>query len=357
MPHNYERVPDLGEGLRLHLNENTGGCSPRVLEALRAVTAQQVALYPAYDALVRQTADCLGVDAGSIQLTNGLDEGILAVAIASLRDRATDGHAPGSHPSPLEGIIVEPAFDMYAAYIDIAGARVVAVPPARDFEFPLAEVLGAITAATRILFLTNPNNPTGRVIPKAAIEAILRAAGTQAIVFLDEAYYEFAGETLVDEIDRHPNLVIGRTFAKAYGLAGLRAGCLIAQPQTLASICRVVPPYSLNLFAVAGLRAALGDPEYLRAYVAQVNESKRLLYDACAQLRLRCWPSAANFVLVEVGERAGPLVDALAGRRIFVRDRSGQPGCAGCVRITTGMVEHTRACIEAMKEFLCAGLS
>ena len=341
----YLRVPDPGEGLRLHLNENTGGCSPEVLAALARLSATDAAFYPDYTAVYQDTAEHLGVPVDWVILTNGLDEGLHLVAFATL--------AVGDLPQ-ADAIVVEPAFDMYAACAAGAGGRVVTVSPRDDFSFPLDAVLASLTGRTRLVFLTNPNNPTGQRIPQEAIERIAGAA-PRALVFVDEAYAEFSGETLIggDWLERRPNVAVGRTFAKAYGLAALRAGALVAQPATLAPIRRIALPYTLNVAAVVGLRAALGDRERLRWYQDQVARSKALLYAACDRLGLTYWPSAANFVLVRAGDRAAALLDGLAARRIFVRDRSAEPGCAGCLRITTGLVEHTAACIAAMEAVLC----
>ena len=340
----YLRVPDPGEGLRLHLNENTGGCPPRALEAIRRLTASDAAFYPDYTAVTEATARHLGVPASRLVLTNGLDEGLHLVAVAAL--------ALGVRPA--EAVIVEPAFDMYAAVAGAAGGRIVRVMPRPDFAFPSEETLARLTSRTRLVFLTNPNNPTGQRIPRETIEAIA-AAAPQAIVLVDEAYVEFSGDTMIvgDGLDRNPNVVVGRTFAKAYGLAALRVGALVAREDTLAPIKRLTPPYTLNVCAVVALQAALEDHDWLRWYQDQVERSKALVYAACDRLGLQYWPSAANFVLLRVGDRASALVTELANRRIFIRDRSGEPGCAGCVRITTGVVEHTETCLAAMEAVLC----
>jgi len=344
MSHDYERLPDPGEGLRLHLNENTAGCSPRVLDALRRVTAEQVAFYPDYTAATGACAEHLGVAADHVLLTNGLDEGILAVAIAALRGDATGAG---------DAIVVEPAFDMYAACVDAAGGRVVPVAPRPDLGFPLEEIACALTPATRLVFACNPNNPTGKTVDCEVLSRLAGRLPSGAKLFVDEAYAGFGAPSFCDELENHPNVVVGRTFAKGHGLAALRVGCLVAVPETLAPICRVVPPYSVNVFAVVGLRAALEDRTYHAWYVSQVAASKRLIYEMCDRLGLQYWPSAANFVLIRLGDRAGALVTQLAGRRIFIRDRSGEPGCGGSVRVTAGIVEHTRACVDAMEELLC----
>jgi len=172
-------------------------------------------------------------------------------------------------------------------------------------------------------------------------------------VFVDEAYHDFCGDTALPLVGLRPNVLVGRTFAKAHGLAALRAGCVIAQPATLEALRLVIPPYSLNVCAVAGLRAAIRDVERLHWYVDQVRQSRPLVYALCQRLGLTCWESGANFVLVRIGSRSADVVARLAARGIFVRDRSKDPGCDGCIRITAGVVEHTERCLAALEEILC----
>ena len=344
----YLRPSDRPGALRLHLNENTGGCSHAVIEAIRQITTEEVAIYPEYAALSRECAEYLGVREPQLVLTNGLDEGLLAATVSGFR--AVDG---GS--GPPEAIIPQPAFEMYSVFVRAAGGRMVPVAPKPGFEFAAREICDAVTPSTRLIFLTNPNNPTGQVIPREALREVARSVPGNVTIIVDEAYYDFCGETFLPEIDAHPNVIVGRTFAKAHGLAGLRAGCLIGDPERLDQIRNAVPPYSLSVFAVAGWRAALRDREHLAWYRTQVEESRELLYAACRRLNLPFWKSAGNFVLINVGAvgDSGELVEALASRDILVRDRSKDPGCQGCIRITAGLVRHTEIVIEAL-EGLCA---
>ena len=371
----YERPPDFGEGLRLHFNENTAGCSPRVIEALQRLTALDLAFYPDYAAVNRDCARFLGVEEERLLLTNGLDEGLLAACIANLqRDfgagsgvadaigdtphgkshealgsvRFADGRLPG------EAIIVEPAFGMYADVVSATGGVIVTIQPEPEFAFPLDATLAAITPRTRLVFLTSPGNPTGLLIPREALRAIARNLPMGALLFLDEAYADFTDEHFLDELPQWPNIVIGRTFAKSYGLAAVRIGAVIGASEVIARLRRSLPPYSINVLATTVLTAALNDRDHVNWYRQQVERSRALVYDACDRLGLHYWRSHANFVLVRVGDDAPAIVDALAARKIFVRDRSTQPGCAGCIRITTGVVEHTEACLAALEEVLCA---
>ncbi len=405
MTSQYQREPELGDGLRLHLNENTGGCSPAVIAALRALSPIDVAIYPDYGRVNDVCARHLGVDPSRLLLTNGLDEGILAAAIAYLqrdpwRSSGTEQSAPsqilqrfeggGGGPSgeasggpsgagsggpsgeasggpsgagsggasgAPEGLIAEPCFGMYADCIEAVGGRIVRVGPAAgvpaDLEFPLDALLAAITPRTRVIYLTSPGNPTGLLIPHRAVHALARAL-PDGIVFVDEAYADFTDAHFLGELPSAPNVVVGRTFAKAYGLAALRIGAVVGDAAVIARLRRSLPPYSINVAAAVALEAALGDQAHLDAYRAQVRASKARVYALCDRLGLAYWPSEANFVLIRVGDRASAIVEALRARRIFVRDRSNEPGCAGCIRITAGILVHTEQALAALEDILCA---
>ena len=327
-----------GPGLRLHLNENTGGCSPAVLDAIRALSAEDIAAYPDYRAAVIACAAHLRVDPDWVLLTNGLDEGLLMAAVGHL----------GRAKEDLEAIVPVPGFDPYFAAIDAVGAKAVRVPPGDGYGFPLDAVLEAVTPRTRIVYLNTPNNPTGQEIPRAALREVA-AAAPQALVLVDEAYIEFGAGSFIEDLPAFRNVVVGRTFSKAYGLAGVRVGCLTGHPETLAPIRAVTPVLNLNVVAVTALEAALRDPAFLARYAADVADSKARLYAACQRLGLRHWTSAANFVLVRVGDQAPEIVAALAARGVHVRDRSRDPHTAGCIRITAGVRAHTDAAIAALE--------
>jgi histidinol-phosphate aminotransferase len=292
-------------------------------------------------------------------LTNGLDEGILLASIAYLVNRTPEAlvelGAPLTATSGApEVIVAQPAFDPYLHAAHALGARVVSVPGGPDFTFPVDGVLRALTPNTRLVYVNNPNNPSGQPIPKDAIRRIAREAG-HALVFVDEAYHDFLGENFLSEAPDYPNVLVGRTFSKAYGLAGMRVGVLIASPAILAPIRKAMPLFNLNVVAVAALRAALTDTGFRAWYIAQANESKALVYAACDRAKLKYWKSAANFVLIDGGARARALFDGLIAHGVLVRDRTKDPACPNCFRLTTGVVEHTRRAVETL-EALCARL-
>ena len=331
--------PNPGDGLRLHLNENTGGCSPRVLEAIRRLQTTDVSTYPSYPALVRACAAHFGVDPDWLLITNGLDEGILMAAV---------GHISRARIHDAETIVPLPAFDPYPNATAAVGATAIRVPPGPGFAFPTAAVLGAITPRTRIVFLNTPNNPTGQLIPIADLRRIADAA-PDAVVLVDEAYIEFGGDSFIPELARYPNVLVGRTFSKAYGLAGMRVGILIGQAKALDAVRAVTLPFNINAVAIAATLAALEDRGFLPRYAAQVAKSRERLYAACERLGLEYWKSAANFVLVRVGDPVAPFVQALATHQVHVRDKSTDPITPGCIRVTAGLVEHTDAAIAALE--------
>ena len=343
----YEKPAEMYDGLRLHQNENTEGCSPKVLDALARLTRENMGFYPPYSAVTDDAARYFGVPADRVALVNGLDEGIMGASIAYLRPTAGSGVVP-------EALVPEPAFEIFRFDTAVAGGKLVQVMPKPDFAFPLDDVLAAITPATRIVFITSPNNPTGVSVPFDAIRTVAQRVPKEAIVFVDEAYSEFAGRSFIPELPQFPNVIVGRTFSKAFGLAAIRIGALIGAPDVLDPIRYAVPVYSVNIAAVVALQAALADREYLTDYLRQVKESKALVYATCDRLKLKYWKSDANFVLIRVGGRVADVVETARARGIFLRNRSSEPGCEGALRMGAGVVEHTKRGLAVLEEAVCA---
>jgi histidinol-phosphate aminotransferase len=338
----YERPYAAAGGLRLHLNEHTGGCSPRVVDSLRQLDRLAAGLYPEYGDLTQRAAEWFGVAPDQVLLTNGLDEGILATCILALR-----GH------SSADAVIIEPAFDMYEVCVTALAGTVRRVRMRSRLEFSAEDVIAATGPATRVIFLNDPHNPSGTQIDHDEAASIARHA-PDALVFYDEAYAEFSGGTFIGRaLADHPNVIVGRTFAKCYGLAGLRLGAVIAERERIAQLAAIVPPYSVNAYAAQALRVALQDRAYVDDYISQSEASRELIYGFCRGRGLQFWRSWANFVLIRVGEEVASVTSALAERGVFVRDRSTEPGCEGCLRMTAGRVEDTRTALAAFEEILC----
>lgn len=335
-----EYHPPLGDrsGVRLDFNENTFGCSPRVLEALGRISRGDLTRYPEREPLERRVAEPLGMAAAQVLLTNGVDEAIHVLCQTYL-DAGT------------EILLPVPTYSMYEVYASGTPARVVTVSAEATFRFPLDALLAAITPATRLIAIANPNSPTGQAVRREDLIRVIEAA-PQAAVFVDEAYYHFFGETVLDLIGRVPNVIVGRTFSKAYGLAGLRLGVLCASEEQMHWMRRAISPYSVNSVALACLRAAIEDEGYLRWYTEEVLASRADFEAALQRLGVPFWPSKANFVLVMIGPRHREFVEAMRRHNVLVRDRSNDPGCDGCVRITVGTREHTELGIRALESAL-----
>src|SRR5438309_457068 len=284
----YEAPSEGREGkVRLDFNENTAGCSPAVLRAIRKMSAQQLAMYPEYQGTSERLARYFGVKAEELLLTNGGDD-----ALRVFFDTFVDA---GSRV-----LICEPTFPMYRYYGEIAGARVDAVRYGAEMEAPISAILAALRSNPRVFFLANPNNPTGTLVRVNIIEKILRAARNTAVV-MDEAYAEFSGLTLVPYIQKHPNLFVVRTFSKAAGLAALRLGAVIAQPDSLQYLRRAMPPFPVNLAVLVAAEAAVRDGAAIRRYVRAIHQTREWFAQELKQFGVKTFASAGNFLLADFG--------------------------------------------------------
>lgn len=335
-----EYHPPLGDrrGLRLDFNENTFACSPKVREALQALSAEELTKYPERGPFEAVVARDLGLSASQVLLTNGVDEAIHVLCQTYL--------GPGDAM-----LLPVPTYSMYEVYGSGAEARIDRIPAGRDFTFPMQALLEAITPETKLIALANPNSPTGQTVTRAQILKIAEAA-PHAAVLVDEAYFHFLGETVLDQVGIIPNVIVARTFSKAYGLAGLRLGMLAAAEKQMQWLRRVISPYSVNSLALACLPPALEDTAYLDWYVAEVRAARGEFEAALDAFAVQRWPSSANFILVRIGAQHRHFVEAMRERSVLVRDRSSDPGCDGCVRITIGTREQGRAAILALEESL-----
>jgi histidinol-phosphate aminotransferase len=310
------------EKLRLDFNENTMGCSPRVIEALaRYATASELTIYPEYGKTVDELGAFFGISREEFTVTNGTDEAI-QIAINTYVERGD------------EVILLNPSYAMYRFYSELAGASIREVTYHEgDLAFPFEELLAAITADTRAILIANPNNPTGTGTDVDSLRAILDAA-PGAIVLIDEAYFEFSGVTVLPLLREYPNLFVSRTFSKAYGMAAMRCGCLFSNAENIRWVSKAQSPYSVNTLAAIAARAAIQDREHVAKYVAEVLAARELACEGLRRLGIRYFPSQANFVLFDAGDRAIEIRDALRERGVLVRDRSYE--IPGCVRVTIG---------------------
>ncbi len=322
--------------LRLDFNENTVGCSPRVLEFLRQrLSANELSVYPEYGEAKAAVARFFGVPAENLLFTNGTDEAIQVL----INTYVDDGD---------EVLLLRPSYAMYRFYSDVAGAAVREIGYRdRDLSFPLEELLEAAGPATRAILIANPNNPTGSAVSLRGIERILdRAPG--AAVLIDEAYFEFCGTTALPLLASRPNLFVSRTFSKAFGMAAMRIGCLMSQAANIGFLHKAQSPYSVNTLAVLAASVAIQDRAYIENYVAEALLARETLCRGLERLGIGYYPSQGNFILAKIGPRSIEIRDRLREKGVLVRDRSYE--IAGAVRITAGTCEQAGRFLDELEK-------
>jgi histidinol-phosphate aminotransferase len=326
------------EALRLDFNENTLAPSPRVIERLRRITAEGLTKYPEREPVERLVAKHFGLQPEQVLLTNGVDEAIHLMCCAFLDEGD-------------EALIAPPTFFMYDVSICMMTRGLVKVQSDETLAFPFERFMAAIAEKTKLIMVATPNNPTGAPVSREHLLAIAKAA-PQAVLMVDEAYYHFHGESVMQDLADVPNLIVARTFSKAYGLANLRVGMLAGSAELLRYVRKVSSPYNVNGAALDCLSAAIEDETYLAWYVEQVRVGRERMMGGLAELGVPYFPSEANFVLMKIGPKHKELVAAMRKHGVLLRDRSTDPGCDGYVRITIGVEEHVTRGLGALKASL-----
>lgn len=331
--------------VKLASNENPLGPSPKALEAIRAELAE-LTRYPdgnGFELRSRLAVRC-GVQLNQVTLGNGSNDILDLVARAWL--------APG-----LNAVFSQYAFAVYPIATQAVGARGKVVP-AREHGHDLEAMLAAIDADTRVVFIANPNNPTGTWFGPAALESFLARVPENVLVVLDEAYIEYAeGDELPDGLDylaRYPNLLVSRTFSKAYGLASLRVGYALSSPQVADALNRVRQPFNVNSLALSAACAALDDAEYL-AESRRVNDAGMAQLEAgFAALGLRWIPSKGNFIAVDFARDAAPINQALLQAGVIVRPVAGY-GMPTFLRVSIGTQAENARFLDVLGQVLARG--
>ncbi len=340
-----QREYGLKRVIKLASNENPLGPSPRAVAALKR-HARQLHLYPDGNVyyLRQALSRRLGVAPDQLMFGNGSDELILWLALTYLSPRDTM-------------IVSQYSFVRYQMAAQLVGARFKTVP-LKNWQHDLPAMASAVDKNTRAIFLANPENPVGTMVGRKAFERFLRAVPRRILIVLDQAYYEYVQASDyfngIEYIARHPNLVVLRTFSKAYGLAGLRVGYGVAVPEIVKDVDRVRPPFNVNRAGQEAAAAALDDAEFLQRSISVNEEGRRYLYDQFERLGLEYVPSQTNFVLVRAGREGkdgAAVAEAMMRRGVIVRPMGGF-GLKDYVRITIGLPRENRLAVRILEEIV-----
>lgn len=331
----------LEKAVKLASNENPWGPSPKAIAAFLK-TAESLHLYPRGNAphLISALSKKYSVSEDQIVIGNGSDEIIDMVGKAYFR--------PGD-----EVIGIRPTFSVYKSTADLYGAKFVSVADSEERP-PLRSYLDALNAHTRAIFICNPNNPTGFYYSEKELLEFLESVRQDVLVFIDEAYAEFANApdypNLLPHLERFPNLFVNRTFSKVYGLAGLRIGYAFSSQDVIRAIWKVKPPFDVNLAAQAAAEAALEDDAHIQKTLECNEEGKRYLSDSFAEMEFRVLPTQANFVCVHIGEKCRELVLFLESRGMIVRHLKSF-GLPEWIRVTIGKPEENLLLVRLVREW------
>ena len=337
-----EREYGISDAVKLASNENPLGPSPASIAAIEAVLGD-LARYPDGNGfeLKQALAAKHGLELNQITLGNGSNDVLELVARAVL----TPEH---------ECLFSEHAFAVYPIVTQAVGA-VARVAKARDFGHDLEAMAGMINDKTRLIFIANPNNPTGTWLGQAELEAFLSRVPEQVLVVLDEAYVEYAGGSEFPDgtqwLARFPNLIVSRTFSKAYGLAGLRIGYGLSHPAVADLLNRVRQPFNVNSLSMVAACAALKDQDHIARSVAMNREGMAVYEQAFEEMGFDYIPSVGNFISVDVKQPAAEAYERLLREGVIVRPIANY-GMPNYLRITVGTADENQRCLEAMRKVL-----
>lgn len=326
---------------KLSFNESPLGPSPKVIQAMKE-SLSNLNLYPssAGDSIMKKIAEIEGVSPNQVILSNGADEMIILIAQTFLEPED-------------EVIIPKLSFIQYLAATNLMGAKPVFSAMKEDYSYDLEDILGRITEKTKAIFLCNPNNPTGTIIPKTELVNFLSKIPDHILVVLDEAYQEYAVSrefaSGVRYLTEHKFLFVVRTFSKAYSLAGARLGYGLGTTEVIEAINHVRPPFNVNAVVQAGALASLEDIEHLQEARALNNQGKELMYEAFESLGLPYLKSDTNFVFVDTKMDSNVIFQKLAEYGVIIRTLKGY-GLNTFIRVSVGKREGVLAFVQALKE-------
>lgn len=323
--------------MKLDLNENLFGPSPKVMQAIRNIEAKDIQFYPFYGELTQKIAEYVGFEIDNIKVTNGADEAIYGIFQTYLN---TDDVV----------ITVKPTFAMPIIYQKILGAELIEVPYSKKWEFPIDEFLKELKKNNRIkiVHLTTPNSPTGETISEENILKIIELSQDK-VVLIDETYGNYCNSSYRELVKKYDNVFIVKSFSKDFALAGLRLGYIISNSNNINQIKSVISPFSVNIVAVKAGIAALEDVDYFEKIKLEIEKSKNILKEGFEKLGAIVYPSSTNFLCVEFGDKFEFIHKKLEGNNIAVKKITA-PGLSGMLRVTAPKPENAQSVIDSLKE-------
>ena len=325
------------EYLLMDFNESPEPPPPSVGRALQDYLVEgNLHVYPHYGSFCEELGQYVGVSADQLLLTNGSDQGI-DVVLRCLLEPDTNL------------VMAMPGFTMFKQTVDTIGADFIEVPYPADFAFPYEKVRQAVNPHTRVIVVINPNNPTGTSAPLEQVEALLKEFPDCAVL-VDEAYYEFTGQTCLHLLNQYPNLVVLRTFSKAFAIPALRLGYVVAKEEFINELLKIRGPYDVNMAAIVAARALLQDPQPWKELVRHLmKEVKPTLENFFQENEIKFYPGEANFLLVEPKGGATEAVNYLKGQGVLVR--AMRPPLENCFRMSLRRMCEMERFFSSFKDF------
>ncbi len=329
--------------LKLDWNESTIPPSPKVTEALvNSLNHGQLNWYPDVEAteLRRRLVEYTGLPVEYISCFGGSDMALEYIARTYLEPETA-------------ALLSAPTYDNFRVYAQSTGASVVQVTYKNPFHPNAKTLLQSISAKTRLVYICNPNNPTGAMFSGKEIVRLLELSPLQMLV-IDEAYFEFCNQTVAELVRRYANLIVVRSFSKAFGLAALRIGYILTDPANLEYIHRIKVGKNVNKLAQVAAVAALSDLEYTEKYIEQISQSKQMIAARLGEMNCEFHITPANFFLIRFSDPK-LAIKILEENKIFVRDRSSVPQLEGYIRVTIGTPEQTECLLQVLRELAALG--
>ncbi|MFH0763418.1 MAG: histidinol-phosphate transaminase [Candidatus Omnitrophota bacterium] len=335
----------LNDIIKLASNENCLGPSPKAVAAIKR-NLKNVNRYPDSSSfyLRKRMAKLLGVEGNNLIFGNGSDE-IIGLAV---RTFVKDGD---------EIVIAKPTFLIYEIVSQIQNAKIKLVPLTKDFRHDLKAMKEAITENTKMVFIANPDNPTGTYVTKSELNGFFKGLPEDLVVFLDEAYFEFARSACKDYpdglgyLEKRAGLIVARSLSKAYGLAGLRIGYGISNAEVISCMEKVREPFNVNLLAQAAALAAIDDKAFLKKSLSHVELEKEFICGKLCKLNLVYVKSATNFIMVDIKKDCKLVYGKLLKKGVIVRDMKAW-GWNSFIRVTVGTRDENKRFIAALKKVI-----